>query len=99
MGSLGPTAMASLSSKVLLVTVSTPDDDDMSSMPPPNPPPAALPRASLPADIAVGDVSVPWLEMPPPATAELPLTVQLVSVAVPYCCQAAAMPAVRRSCR
>jgi hypothetical protein len=23
---------------------------------------------------------VPWLEMPPPATAELPLTVQLVSV-------------------
>ena len=27
--------------------------------------------------------SVPWLEMPPPSTAELPLTVQLVSVAVP----------------
>ena len=26
--------------------------------------------------------SVPWLEMPPPATAELPLTVQLVSVVV-----------------
>ena len=27
-------------------------------------------------------VSVPWLAMPPPLTAELPLTVQLVSVAV-----------------
>jgi len=26
--------------------------------------------------------SVPWLEMPPPATAELPLTVQLVSAVV-----------------
>ena len=26
--------------------------------------------------------SVPWLAMPPPSTAELPLTVQLVSVAV-----------------
>ena len=26
--------------------------------------------------------SVPWLEMPPPAMAELPLTVQLVSVVV-----------------
>ena len=28
-------------------------------------------------------INVPGLEMPPPATAELPLTVQLVSVVVP----------------
>ena len=27
-------------------------------------------------------ISVPWLEMPPPSAAELPLTVQLVSVLV-----------------
>ena len=35
-------------------------------------------------DVAGGRrVSVPWFEMPPPVAAELPLTVQLVSVVVP----------------
>ena len=57
MGSLGPTAMASLSSKLLPVTVSTPDE--VSSMPPPNPPPAALPRASLPLTEELVSVAVP----------------------------------------
>ena len=51
---------------------------------------AAAGRAdAAPADVAwlllmllEATFSVPWLEMPPPATAELPLTVQLVSVVV-----------------
>ncbi len=72
--------MASWPWKVLPLTVSTPDE--ASSMPPPNPPPTALPGASFLLILLLATLSVPRSEMPPPATAELPLTVQLVSVAV-----------------
>ena len=50
-------------------------------MPPPMPSPPAPPLALLLMILLEPTFSVPWLEMPPPATAELPLTVQLVSVA------------------
>ena len=41
-------------------------------------------------------ISVPWLARPPPSPAELPLTVQLVSVAVPLI---VAVEQRRRRCR
>ena len=53
MGSLGPTAMALLSSKVLPVTVSVPDE--VSSMPPPNPPPAAVAEGLVVVQRAIAD--------------------------------------------
>ena len=49
------------------------------------------------ADLLEATFSVPWLEMPPPATAELPLTVQLVSVTV--ACRAVHCWTRRRHCR
>ena len=69
MGSLGPTAMALLASKVLLLTVSV--LDAMFSMPPPSPPPAALPRASLPLTVLEATISVDPFQMPPPTTAAI----------------------------
>ena len=51
-------------------------------MPPPMPSPPAPPLAWLLMMLLEATLSVPWLKMPPPATAELPLTVQLVSVVV-----------------
>ena len=54
MGSLGPTAMASLSSKVLLVTVSAPDES--SSMPPPNPAAGRIAKGLVVGQRAIADV-------------------------------------------
>ena len=69
MGSLAPTAMALLASKVLLVTQSAAVES--SSMPPPNPPPAALPRASLPVKVQllIFRAALSSTRMPPPAVA------------------------------
>ena len=61
--------MASLASKVLLVTESAPDES--SSMPPPNPPPAALPRASLSVSVQLLMLraALSSSRMPPPEVA------------------------------
>ena len=85
MGSLGPTAMASLASKVLPVTVSAPDE--ASSMPPPNPPPAALPRASLPVttQLLMLREALPSSRMPPPSVARPSVMVspEMLTLALP----------------
>ena len=79
MGSLGPTAMASLSLKVLPVTVSPPDA--ASSMPPPNPPPSAVPRASLPLTVQLVSVAAPESQAAA-ALGGVPVTAQSVGVVV-----------------
>ena len=70
-----PIAVLPLS--VLLLSARLPP---LLKMPPPMPAPPAPPLAWLLMILLEATFSVPWLAMPPPATAELPLTVQLVSV-------------------